>query len=133
MVMGPGGGGGHIMFMGPRGDQPGKRPSLSMYKRLLKFVAPYKWNLIASAILLVVSTVLGLYWPQVVQRVVDGLNDPGLRDVLIAGLVVVLLVRAITDGVRQYVMAYAGERVIFDLRMAIVRHLQSLSLSFFNV
>ena len=104
-----------------------------MYKRLLKFVAPYKWNLVVSAILLVISTVLGLVWPQVVQRVVDGLNDPGLLDVLIAGLVVVLLVRAIVDGVRQYVMAYAGERVIFDLRMAIVRHLQSLSLSFFNV
>jgi len=132
MGMGPGGGG-HFMMFGPRGDQPGKRPSLSMYKRLLKFVAPYKWNLVVSAILLVISTVLGLVWPQVVQRVVDGLSDPGLLDLLIAGLVIVLLVRAIVDGVRQYVMAYAGERVIFDLRMAIVRHLQSLSLSFFNV
>jgi subfamily B ATP-binding cassette protein MsbA len=52
--------------------------------------------------------------------------------VLVAGLVVVLLVRAIVDGVRQYAMTYTGERVIFDLRMAIVRHLQSLSLSFFT-
>jgi len=132
MVMGPGGGGGHFMFMGPRGDQPGKRPTLSMYRRLLNFVAPYRWNVIFSAVLLVISTVLGLYWPQVVQRVVDGLKDPGLLDVLVAGLVVVLLVRAVVDGVRQYVMAYTGERVIFDLRMAIVRHLQSMSLSFFN-
>jgi len=133
MVMGPGGGGGgHFMFMGPRGDQPGKRPTLSMYRRLLNFVAPYRWNLIVSAVLLVISTLLGLVWPQVVQRVVDGLNDPGLLDVLVAGLVIVLLVRAVVDGVRQYVMAYTGERVIFDLRMAIVRHLQSMSLSFFN-
>ena len=133
MVMGPGGGG-HFMFMGPRGDQPGKRPTLSMYKRLLTFVAPYRWNLVISAILLVISTVLGLVWPQVVQRVLDdGLANPSFLDVLVAGLIVVLLVRAVIDGVRQYVMAYTGERVIFDLRMAIVRHLQSLSLSFFNV
>src|SRR2546430_17206530 len=48
------------------------------------------------------------------------------------GLVVVLLIRAVVDGVRQFVMAYTGEKVIFDLRMAIVRHMQSLSLSFFN-
>jgi subfamily B ATP-binding cassette protein MsbA len=133
MVMGPGGGG-QFMFMGGRGDQPGKRPTLSMYRRLLRFVRPYRWNLLLSAVLLVVSTLLGLVWPQVVQRVLDvGLKDPGFLDVLVGGLVIVLLVRAVVDGIRQYVMTYTGERVIFDLRMAIVRHLQSLSLSFFNV
>ncbi len=129
--MGPGGG--HFMFMGQRGDQPGKRPSMVVYRRLLRFVAPYRWNLAASAGLLVVSTLLGLVWPQVVQRVLDvGLRDPGFLDLLVAGLVVVLMARAVVDGVRQFVMAYTGERVIFDLRMAIVRHMQSLSLSFFN-
>jgi subfamily B ATP-binding cassette protein MsbA len=133
MVMG-GAGGGHMMFMGPRGDQPGKRPTFSMYRRLLLFVAPYKWNLVFAGALLVVSTALGLVWPQVVQRVLDtGLKEPSLLDILVVGLVVVLLVRALVDGLRQYVMSYTGERVIFDLRMAIVRHMQSLSLSFFNV
>ncbi len=134
MIMGGGGGGGHFMMWGGRGgDQPGKRPTLAMYRRLLVFVAPYKWNLAFSALLLVVSTALSLVWPQVVQRVIDvGLKDPGFLDLLVIGLVVVLLVRAVVDGVRQYVMTYTGERVIFDLRMALVRHMQSLSLSFFN-
>ena len=54
MVMG-GGAGGHMMFMGPRGDGPGKRPSLSMYRRLLRFVAPYRWNLLFAAGLLVIG------------------------------------------------------------------------------
>ena len=129
-----GGGGGHFMMFGPRGDQPGKRPSLTMYRRLLRFVAPYRMNLVFSAVLLVISTALGLVWPQVVQRVLDvGLKDPSFLDVLVGGLVIVLLVRAVIDGVRQYAMTWTGERVIFDLRMEIVRHLQSLSLSFFNV
>ncbi len=133
MMMG-GPGGGHVMFMGPRGDQPGKRPTLSMYRRLLRFVAPYRWNLLFAAVLLIISTALGLVWPQVVQRVLDtGLTDPSFLDILVVGLVIVLLVRALVDGLRQYVMSYTGERVIFDLRMAIVRHMQSLSLSFFNV
>ncbi|HYR93637.1 MAG TPA: ABC transporter ATP-binding protein, partial [Methylomirabilota bacterium] len=132
MMMG-GPGGGHVMFMGPRGDQPGKRPTLSMYRRLLRFVAPYRWNLLFAAVLLIISTALGLVWPQVVQRVLDtGLKDPSFLDILVVGLVIVLLVRALVDGLRQYVMSYTGERVIFDLRMAIVRHIQSLSLSFFN-
>jgi subfamily B ATP-binding cassette protein MsbA len=133
MSMGPGGGGMHVFMWGSGGRGEGKRPSLSMYRRLLRYVAPYKWNLAVAALLLVVSTALGLVWPQVVQRVIDvGLRDEGFLDLLIVGLIVVLLVRAVIDGFRQFVMAYTGERVIFDLRMAIVRHMQSLSLSFFN-
>jgi subfamily B ATP-binding cassette protein MsbA len=123
----------HVFMWGSSGRGEGKRPSLSMYRRLLQYVAPYKWNLAFAALLLVVSTVLGLVWPQVVQRVIDiGLRDEGFLDLLILGLLVVLLVRALIDGLRQFVMAYTGERVIFDLRMAIVRHMQALSLSFFN-
>ena len=103
-----------------------------MYRRLLKFVAPYKWNMVFSAVLLVISTALGLVWPKVVQLVLDvGLKDASFLDLMVGGLVIVLLVRAVIDGVRQYAMTYTGERVIFDLRMSIVRHLQSMSLSFF--
>ena len=133
MGMGGPGGGMHVFMWGPSGRQEGKRPSLSMYRRLLRYVAPYKWNLVFAAVLLIISTALGLVWPRVVQAVIDlGLKDAGFLDLLIVGLIVVLLVRAVIDGARQFVMAYTGERVIFDLRMGIVRHLQSLSLSFFN-
>jgi ATP-binding cassette, subfamily B, bacterial MsbA len=133
-MMGMGGPGGmHVFMWGPGGRGEGKRPSLSMYRRLLKYVGPYKWNLLFAALLLLVSTALGLIWPQVVQRVIDlGLRDESFLDVLVIGLIVVILIRAVIDGLRQFVMAYTGEKVIFDLRMAIVRHMQSLSLSFFN-
>src|SRR5256885_16518753 len=132
MMMGGGGGGMHMMFMGG-GGRDKRRPSLAMYRRLLRFVRPYRINLVLAAALLILSTVLGLVWPQVVLRVLDiGLKDAALLDQLVIGLIAILLVRAVIDGVRQYVMTWTGERVIFDLRMEIVRHLQSLSLSFFT-
>ena len=57
---GMGGGGVHIFF-GPGGGRgPGKRPTLAMYRRLLPFVGPYKWNLLVAAVLLVISTALTL-------------------------------------------------------------------------
>jgi subfamily B ATP-binding cassette protein MsbA len=128
-----GGGGGHGFVMMGGGGQPKKRPSVAMYRRLLRFVRPYRSNLVLAAALLVLSTILGLVWPQVVLRVLDlGLKDAALLDTLVLGLIAVLLVRAVIDGVRAYVMTWTGERVIFDLRMEIVRHLQSLSLSFFT-
>ena len=129
-----GGGGVHMFMWGQRGDAAKKRPTVAMYRRLLRFVRPYRSNLALAIALLLVSTALGLVWPKIVQRVLDlGLKEPGLLDELVVIFVVVLLVRAVVDGVRQFVMAWTGEKVIFDLRMAIVNHLQSMSLSFFNV
>jgi ABC-type multidrug transport system fused ATPase/permease subunit len=100
-MMGMGGGGGVHMFMwGGRGDQTKKKPTIAMYRRLLRFVGPYRWNLAVAAALLIVSTALGLVWPQIVQRVLDlGLKEPGLLDQLVVVLVAVLLVRAVVDGV----------------------------------
>src|SRR5438067_364167 len=134
-MIGMGGGGGVHMFMwGQRGDAAKKRPTVAMYRRLLRFGGPYRGNLGIAVVLLLVSTALGLVWPKIVQRVLDlGLKEPGLLDELVVIFVVVLLVRAVVDGLRQFVMAWTGEKVIFDLRMAIVNHLQSMSLSFFNV
>src|SRR5919201_2716959 len=127
------GGGVHMFMWGPRGDNEKKRPSLAVYRRLLRYVGPYRANLAFAALLLLLSTGLGLIWPQVVQRVLDlGLKEPGLLDALVVLLVIVLLIRSSIDGIRQFVMTWTGEKVIFDLRMAIVSHLQSLSLSFFN-
>jgi subfamily B ATP-binding cassette protein MsbA len=127
-----GGGGVHMMFMGSGGRER-KRPSIAMYRRLLQFVKPYRRNLLLAAALLILSTVLSLAWPQLVLRVLDaGLKDAALLDQFALALIALLLFRAAIDGVRQYVMTWTGERVIFDLRMEIVRHLQSLSLSFFT-
>ena len=127
------GGGAHAFMMMGGSGQPKKKPSIAMYRRLLRFVRPYRRNLALSAALLILSTVLGLVWPQVVLRVLDlGLKDAALLDQLVLGLVAVLLIRAAIDGLRGYVMTWTGEKVIFDLRMEIVRHLQSLSLSFFT-
>src|SRR5207237_8496073 len=110
-----GGGGFHFFMGGPRGNAAGKRPSIAMYRRLLVFVRPYRWNLAFAAILLIVSTALGLVWPQVVRQVLDlGLTRPGLLDSLVVVLMVVLLLRAALVGVRPFVMAWSGEKVIFD-------------------
>src|SRR6266513_5388270 len=132
-MIGMGGGGMHMFFMGPRGAADKKRPSLTVYRRLLRYVGPYRWNLAFAAALLVLSTALALIWPQVVQRVLDlGRKDPGILDSLVVLLIFVLLIRSAIDGVRQFVMSWTGENVIVDLRRGIVTHLQSLSLSFFN-
>ena len=49
MMMPMGGGGFHMFIGGPRGSGEKKRPSIAMYRRLLRFVGPYRWNLAIAA------------------------------------------------------------------------------------
>ncbi len=128
-----GGGGAHLFMWGGGSDRGKKPPSLAVYRRLLRFAAPYTWNVVIAGAMLLVSTALGLVWPQIVRGVLDqGLSDVRILDRLVLVLIVVLLARSAIDAGRGFLMAYTGERVIFDLRVAIVRHLHSLSLAFFN-
>src|SRR2546428_9846961 len=111
-----GGGGVHMFMWGQRGDMAKKRPTVAMYRRLLRFVGPYRSNLALAAALLVISTALGLVWPQIVQRVLDlGFKEPGLLDELVAVLIAVLLLRPSIDGVRQSVMPWTAAGVSFHL------------------
>jgi subfamily B ATP-binding cassette protein MsbA len=83
--------------------------------------------------LLLVSTTLALLWPQIVRAALDvGLRDVAKLDLLALALVGVLLLRAMADALRGYLMAYVSESAIYDLRVAVARHLHSLSLPFFH-
>ena len=103
-----------------------------MYRRLLRLSARTVSNL-ALAVVLLWSRPRWAGGPAIVQRVPTG-SRRGLLDPLVVVLIVVLLITRcrrrrppVSSGVGP------GEKVIFDLRMAIVNHLQSMSLSFFNV
>lgn len=108
-------------------------PSVAVYRRLLRYADPYRGTVIFSGLLLIAATGLGLLWPLVVREVLDvGLTDTAVLDRLVPLLVAVLLLRTAADGLRSFFMSYVGEHVIYDLRVAIARHLYSLPLSFFH-
>lgn len=116
-------------------EQPKARPSWRVYRRLLGFARPYVGRLTAAALLLIVSTILTLAWPQFVQRIVDsviGSGDRAALDRLVLVLVAVLLVRMAIDSVRGYLVSWTGERIIVDLRVRLAKHLLGLSLPYFN-
>jgi subfamily B ATP-binding cassette protein MsbA len=132
MIMRYGGGGGG--FWG-RGDAPKVRPSWPVYKRLLAFARPYVWRLVASGALLLVSTGLTLIWPQFIRQIVDGViavGDTAALDQLVIVLVGLLVLRMVVDSARGYLVSWAGEQIIADLRVKVARHLMGLSLAYFN-
>lgn len=110
------------------------RESLHTFGRLLGYVRPFRRLMIFSIMMLLVSTLLGLVLPLVVQNLVDVvLIDKNLTRLnqLAIGLFVVFIVQALFSFAHRLSLAYVGERVIAAIRIQIYSHLQTLSLKYF--
>ncbi|MGB9634414.1 MAG: ABC transporter transmembrane domain-containing protein, partial [Chloroflexaceae bacterium] len=80
------------------------------------------------------SSAIGLTFPLVIVRLLDAVlqqqNLMLLNGLALALLGMFLLQALLTFG-QSYVLNVVGERIVLDLRVALYRHLQSLSLDFF--
>jgi ATP-binding cassette subfamily B protein/subfamily B ATP-binding cassette protein MsbA len=104
-------------------------------RRLIGFVAPYKWQMLLAAFLMLgatASTVIGPYLVKV--AIDDGLlagNLAALRNAVLIYLAAAL-VRWGFIYFRVNIMAHVGQSVIYDLRKVLFAHLQKLSLGFYS-
>jgi len=106
----------------------------SQYRRLLRYLGPYKGRLIVGLGGRMMASGMFLLLPAVVRDVVDSvlankdmaqLNQITL---LLIGAVVVLTIGSI---IGNYHINYVGERIVVDLRRELYGHLHTLSVKFF--
>lgn len=106
-----------------------------LVRRLLGYIGPYKGQLYLAIALMTVSAVLSVAAPWLIgQAIDDGIrqNDVGQLRLWTLWFVAAALVEWVTNRGRISVMAYVATRVVADIRSGLFRHLQSLSLNFFN-
>ncbi|MBI3948395.1 MAG: ABC transporter ATP-binding protein [Armatimonadetes bacterium] len=104
--------------------------------RLLVYLGPY-WKLSLLSLLASVGlTVLALTPPYLMQILIDDVLMPRrgshLLYVITGALAGVHLVRLAIGAGRDWLNAWLGQRVYFDLRTQIFRHLQKLSMGFYD-
>ena len=106
-----------------------------LMRRLLGYLRPYRWHAAGALLLLVLQSGLALIGPVLTQQALDQAiprRDLGLLG-LLAGLYLATLA---ADFVVEYggalLTTWIGQRVMFDLRMAIFERLQQLSIPFFD-
>ncbi|HZG66989.1 MAG TPA: ABC transporter ATP-binding protein [Herpetosiphonaceae bacterium] len=131
------------------------------WRRLFRYVQPYRARLALAIVCLFISSVLGLMVPLVAGLLVDALsggttagrstvfdalfnfytdvlkrNPPqfrgGVLNWVALAMLGVFVVQSLFNFVQSYLIAYVGERVVADLRVQVFQHLQSLSLSYFS-
>lgn len=108
---------------------------MNYYFRLLKFLKPYLWPYFSLAMVCMVcfgATDGSL--PFLVQRIIDDVftnKDPTALSYLPLVIVALFAFRGLMNFGQSYLTDFVGLRIVNDVRNALNRHFQSLSVSFF--
>jgi ATP-binding cassette subfamily B protein len=104
-------------------------------KRIARLFRPYRGRLSVVLGLIAVSAGLGMATPFLLRSVLDTAipkNDTSLLTWLVAGMIGVSMATGILGVGQTWLSNVVGQRVMHDLRAAVYRHLQRLSLAFFT-
>lgn len=108
---------------------------MNTYLRLLQFVKPYLPRLLLGTVCVIVASGANLYVPWIIKSVIDEVlthKDTAMLNIIAVGILVMYVIRGIFYYGQNYLMSYVGQKVVVDIRQGLFRHLQSLSLSYYE-
>jgi ATP-binding cassette subfamily B protein len=113
------------------GDPAVRRANLRRIGRLFR---PYTLRLAGLLGLIVATAALGVVPAFLLKRVLEAIGSGDTRALSLnaAGMIVIAIVTGVLGVVQTLVSNQVGQRVMHDLRAAVFRHLQRLSLAFFT-
>ena len=104
-------------------------------RRIMRLFAPYRMRLSGVLALIVFSSGLSMISPFLLRAVLDDAllkHNEKLLTELVLGMIAVAVATSALSVVQTYISNEIGQRVMHDLRVAVYRHLQRLSLAFFT-
>jgi len=113
----------------------GKAYDSRLMKRLLAYTFPYRRMIFLGVFLTLLAALLQLTGPYLTKQAIDKY----IAQKQLSGLYLILFLYFfvlvflfLTQYVQIYVTQYFGQKLMYDIRSKIFRHIQSLSLSFFD-
>jgi ATP-binding cassette subfamily B protein len=127
----------------------GKAYDGRLMRRLLKYLRPYRWHVVVALAAIILKSVLDVLGPFLTMIAIDKylakspnshswigdrLSSTPLTGIAqIGGLYVGILFFTFTlEFIQTYLMQWTGQKVMFDLRKQIFRHLQHIHVAFFD-
>ncbi|HSE41769.1 MAG TPA: ABC transporter ATP-binding protein, partial [Acidobacteriota bacterium] len=107
----------------------------NLMKRLLVYVRPYKWRVIAAILLMLGTAGLQILTPWLLKIAIDKYITNhdliGLYKIAVYYLLV-LLGELVLSYLQVYIMQMTGQRIMYDMRVQIFQHLQNLEMKYFH-
>ncbi|MCE5286591.1 MAG: lipid A export permease/ATP-binding protein MsbA [Pelosinus sp.] len=108
---------------------------MTAYKRLMNYIRPYMGKMAAAIVCIILAASGNLYVPWIIKDVIDKVlmtKDMTMLNVIAFGIIVIFFFRGIFSYGQTYLMSYVGQKVIIDIREEVYRHIQRLSLSYYE-
>lgn len=109
--------------------------SWQSYKRLLRFILPYKKRLVVAVICMAFSGASNVVVPWLIKDVIDKVlanKDVFTLNLIVIAILALFLARGFFYFGQRYLMSFVGQKIVNDIREALYRHLQTLSLSYYD-
>jgi ATP-binding cassette subfamily B protein len=120
-------------------DPPAERPAdpavrRANLRRIGPLFAPYRLRLGGVLLLIVLSAGLGVIPAFLLKHVLEaiGRNDTRSLSINAGGMIAIAVATGVLGVIQTLLSNQVGQRVMHDLRAAVFRHLQRLSLAFFT-
>jgi ATP-binding cassette subfamily B protein len=113
----------------------GRQTDSRTLRRVAESFSPYKFQVVLVLIAIILTTVLGLVNPFMIQFIFDdaiGKRNISLLFILVSIMIVMPIVTGIIGVGQTYLNNTIGQRVMRDFRNKLFNHLQSMSLRFFT-
>src|SRR5713226_9105071 len=104
-------------------------------RRIARLFRPYRARLSAVLALILLSAGLGMVSPFLLRQVLDTAipdRDTALLTWLVVGMIGISIATGALGVAQTWISNVVGQRVMHDLRAAVYRHLQRMSLAFFT-
>jgi ATP-binding cassette, subfamily B, putative efflux pump len=114
---------------------------LGSIRRYMKFVKPYKWQIILTIIIGIIKFAIPLITPLLIKYVIDDVaGNPDLSTadktsslLQMMGLMILIfvLLRPPIEYYRQYYAQWVASKILYDIRDRLFTHIQKLSFKYF--
>ncbi len=110
-------------------------------KQYLKFVKPYRWQIIWTILIGILKFAIPLLIPLILKYVIDTIIEGDLTTtekysqlfwLMGISFTVFLILRPPIEYVRQYLAQLVGSKILYDLRDKLFEHIQRLSLKYYS-
>jgi ATP-binding cassette subfamily B protein len=116
-------------------DIIGKAYDARLMRRLLEYLWPYWRSVVVALVAIVIGGLASLAQPYLIKVAIDryiAARQLAGLDGLAAMYFGVLIVAFAAEYVQTWTMQLTGQRIMFDLRLALYRHLQRLDLRYYD-
>src|SRR2546426_8972742 len=113
----------------------GKAYDSRLMRRLVTYLRPYKRYVVLALALILLESSLEVTFPWLtkiaIDRYIAAANIAGLAAIAVI-YTVLLLVRFVCAFAETYVLQNTGQKIMYDMRMQVFRHLHTLAPSFYD-